>query len=106
MARTPSTVVDLAGDLDLLRKVHTALLGRRSEAALSLLDHAARSLDLGPLAEEAQVARVSALCQLGRAVDARAAADRFLVAWPTSPLAARLRDGCAGIWTNSKPGAD
>jgi hypothetical protein len=105
-AATAVSAVDLASDLELLRQVHADLGARRSGAALALLEHAGKELDFGPLAEEAQLARVSALCQLGRSVDARAAADRFLAAWPSSPLAARMRGGCAGIGTNSKPGAD
>ena len=97
---------DLAGDLDRLRRVHEALRAGRAEAALSLLDREGQGLEAGPLAEEAQVARVSALCQLGRVADARAATARFLAAWPASPLAMRLRGGCAAPGTNSKPGDD
>ncbi len=104
--RTAPAAADLAEDLDLLRQVRASLRAGHSEAALSLLDHAGRRLEAGPLAEEAQVARVSALCQLGRVADARLVTDRFLAAWPTSPLAARLRGGCAALGINSKPGAD
>ncbi len=105
-ARTAPAPADLAEDLDLLRRVHAALRTGRSDAALSLLDRAGKGLEAGPLGEEAQVARVSALCQLGRIADARTATSRFLVAWPTSPLAVRLRGGCAALGTNAKPDAD
>jgi hypothetical protein len=103
---TLTPAVDLAADLDLLRQVHAALRGGRPEAALSLLDRAGRGLEGGPLAEEAQAARVSALCQLGRVADARAATDRFLVSWPSSPLATRLRAGCAAVGAHTRAGAD
>jgi hypothetical protein len=86
--------------------VHAALQGGRPDVALSLLDHEGKGLDAGPLAEEAQGARVSALCQLGRVAEARAATGRFLATWPTSPLASRLREGCAALGVNSKPGDD
>jgi hypothetical protein len=104
--QTTIAASDLAQDLDVLRQVHAALRSRRSEAALSLLDRAGPRLATGPLAEEAQGARVSALCQLGRIVDARAATDRLLVAWPTSPLAMRLRGGCDALGVNAKADAN
>ena len=104
--RAATTAADLAGDLDLLRRVHEALRAGRSQAALSLLDREGKGLDAGPLAEEAQGARVSALCQLGRVAEARDATSRFLATWPTSPLAMRLRGGCAALGTNSKPEGD
>jgi len=74
--RTPAGAADLAADLDLLRQVHAALHGGRADVALSLLDHEGKGLDAGPLAEEAQGARVAALCQLGRLPEARAAFNR------------------------------
>ncbi|HEY5146490.1 MAG TPA: hypothetical protein VII82_06970, partial [Polyangiaceae bacterium] len=104
--RTATTAADLAGDLDLLRRVHEALRAGRSQVALSLLDREGKGLEAGPLAEEAQGARVSALCQLGRVAEARGATSRFLATWPTSPLAMRLRGGCATLGTNSKPEGD
>src|SRR3979409_131952 len=83
---------DLATAVELLRRVHGALHGGQAGRALELLRESAIVLD-GPLAEEAQAARVSALCQLGREADARVAVDRFVAVWPGSPLAARLQEG-------------
>jgi hypothetical protein len=103
---TAAAGVDLSADLDLLRQVHAALRGGRPEAALSLLDRAGRGLEGGPLAEEAQAARVSALCQLGRVAEARAATDRFLISWPSSPLATRLRGRCSAVRAPARAGAD
>jgi len=54
-------------------------------------------LDEGPFAEEAEAARASALCQTGRVQEAHATIARFLSAWPASPLAARLREGCPAL---------
>ena len=97
---------DLLEDLDRLRQVHAALRAGRFQAALSLLDREGEGLEAGPLAEEAQAARISALCQLGRLAEARAATDRFLATWPASPLAMRLRGVCAGVRANSNPEGD
>jgi len=104
--RTAPAAADLAGDLDRLRQVHAALRGGRSEEALSLLDREGKGLEAGPLAEEAQGGRISALCQLGRLADARAATARFVATWPASPLALRLRGGCEALGANSKPEGD
>jgi hypothetical protein len=85
---------DLAAELDLLREVHSALRAWQADRALALLDRYDRLGRPGPLDEQAQAARVSALCQLGRATDARAALDRFVARWPGSVLATRLQSGC------------
>jgi hypothetical protein len=85
----------LAEDLALLRHAHQLLRAGDPATALSLLDRPGSSLDGGPLAEEAQLVRISALCQLGRTTEAHAATERLLAAWPGSPAGKRLRNGCA-----------
>jgi hypothetical protein len=85
---------DLAVELDLLREVHAALRARQADRALVLLDRYDRTVRAGPLDEEAEAARVSALCQLGRQTDARGALARFAARWPGSVLATRLQSGC------------
>jgi hypothetical protein len=85
---------DLAAQLDLLREVHAALRARQADRALALLDRYDRTVRAGPLDEEAQAARVSALCQLGRQADARGALARFAERWPGSVLTTRLQSGC------------
>jgi hypothetical protein len=84
----------LAEDLALLQQARRALQAGDAATALSLLDRPGSPIDAGPLAEEAQLARISALCQLGRTTEAHAATERLLAAWPGSPAAKRLRDGC------------
>jgi hypothetical protein len=85
---------DLVVELDLLREVHSALRARQADRALALLDRYDRGGRTGPLDEEAQAARVSALCQLGRQTDARAALARFAARWPGSVLTTQLESSC------------
>jgi hypothetical protein len=94
---------DLAAELDLLRAVHAALRARQADRALVLLDRYDRTVRAGPLDEEAQAARVAALCQLGRQTDARGALARFAAWWPGSVLATRLQSGC---FAPGGPGGD
>jgi len=96
----------LAEDLALLRQAHQVLRAGDPATALSLLDGPGSPLDAGPLAEEAQLVRISALCQLGRATAAHAAIERLLAAWPGSPAGMRLRSGCAVLATPRKGGED
>jgi len=88
---------DLAAAIDVLHRARGALRAGQPEQAIDLLRRNAALLDAGPFAEEAQAARASALCQLGRTQEAQAAIDRFLRVWPASPLATRLRDGCGAL---------
>jgi hypothetical protein len=101
--RRPPISDDLAAELDLLRQVHAALRARQADRALVLLDRYDRTVRAGPLDEEAQAARVSALCQLGRQADARGALARFAARWPGSVLATRLQSGC---FASGAPGGD
>jgi hypothetical protein len=93
-ARTPSG--DVAAEVLLLREAHAAMRGGQATHALVLLDEHARRFPKGALGEERDAARVAALCALGRVVEARAAADRFLRASPLSPHAGRVRASCGG----------
>lgn len=96
----------LAEDIVLLRQARQALREGAPATALSLLDRPGSPLDAGPLAEEAQLARISALCQLGRTTEAHAATERLLAAWPGSPASKRLRDGCAVLAAPHKGSED
>ena len=101
-ARAPSAMArELAAELDLLHEVHAALRARQADRALALLDRWGRSSGPRPLDEEAEAARVSALCQLGRDSDAQRAIERFVARWPGSPLASRLQGGCAALGANA-----
>ncbi|MGD0679863.1 MAG: hypothetical protein ABSC94_31150 [Polyangiaceae bacterium] len=96
-----ANVAPLAEDLERLRGVRANLRTGHPELVLSLLDREGGRLEAGPLAEEAQAARVSALCQLGRQAEVHEATRRFLAVWPASPLAMRLRLGCAALGADS-----
>ncbi|WP_437779240.1 hypothetical protein [Sorangium sp. So ce1097] len=77
-----------------LREVHESLRRGDPERALSLLDAA----DAGgqELREERAAARVVALCNLGKAVEGRAAMLDFLRSSPGSPYSDRVRAACEG----------
>jgi hypothetical protein len=100
IAEVPSSSVppepprhDLAAEVALLHRAHAALRSGQPATALSLIEQGA-SLNRGPLAEQAEIVRIAALCQTGREQDARAAVDRFVAQWPSSPATTRLRGGC------------
>jgi outer membrane protein assembly factor BamD (BamD/ComL family) len=80
-----------------LRAVQTAqraLARHDGPAALRALASLDRAQPQGNLREERDALRVLALCEAGRADDARAAADVFLTRHPGSPQAARVRGAC------------
>jgi hypothetical protein len=85
---------NLAREVEVLRQVHAALGQSRPQEALDLLHRNEDIVQGGSLQQEAQAARISALCQLGRDADARIAMDGFLVRWPQSLFATRIRGGC------------
>jgi len=85
----------LAEETRLLHAAQRELAQKRTSAALALLDEHASRFPRGALAEERSAARVLALCDLGRAREARGAAEAFVRASPNSPLVPRLRDSCA-----------
>jgi hypothetical protein len=68
--------------------------GGDAARALALLEE--QSAGGAQLREERAAARILALCQLGRADEARAAAAAFLAERPSSPLTDRVRASCAG----------
>ena len=78
-----------------MHRVHAALGSGHPEVALDLLDGNENGWDV--LEEEARAARISALCKLGRDVEANGAIDGFLRRWPRSVLAERLRGGCVAL---------
>jgi len=90
---TPSrpTLPTLADEARLVHEGVAALRAGEASRALTLFDAHAALYPRGALAEERAAERVLALADLGRAAEARAAADEFLRAHPASPLAARVR---------------
>jgi hypothetical protein len=85
---------DLDAELALLQDVHGALRANEGARALRLLDEHRRRFPNGALAEESEAARVFALCQVGRADEARDVAGRFLREHARSPLAPRVARAC------------
>lgn len=77
-----------------LAAVQAALSAHDGYRALQLLDAQDRDFGSGSLAQERAAARVLALCAAGQAGAARAAKQRFLTAYPGSPLARRIGTAC------------
>jgi hypothetical protein len=94
-SREPSDTT-LSREAQGLAAVQRALRGSRAAEALALLDDQERQFPSGKLGQERQAARVIALCALGKVSAARSLAARFLAQQPNSPVAARLRNSCAG----------
>ncbi|HEY6560636.1 MAG TPA: hypothetical protein VI072_25330 [Polyangiaceae bacterium] len=82
-------------ETDLLVRAQRELGGGRPDGALALLDEHERRFPRGSLAQERAAVRVLSLCRAGRALEARAHAQRFLEAAPRSPVAPRIRRSCA-----------
>ena len=80
----------LAAETRRLREAHGALQAGDPQKALALLGEQG-----GQLGEERAAARVLALCQMGKVGEMEAARATFLREHPRSPLADRVRSGCA-----------
>jgi hypothetical protein len=91
-ARAPR--VQLLEEGRALALVQRALSEHRGGEALLLLDQQNESYPTGALAPERAAAKVIALCEVGRRVEARSAAERFAQAWPESPLVGRVLETC------------
>lgn len=70
------------------------LLAQDPAVALAQLERHGAEYPRSSLAPQRAVARMNALCQLGRVDEARAVADDFIAAHPSSPLLARVRSVC------------
>jgi hypothetical protein len=95
-----------AGESDLLEETHLitksdqALQRGNAAEALTLLDEHARRFPAGVLQEERTFERITALCMLGRAPEARGEAERFLREYPDTPLSTKTRGLCAKTLSN------
>ncbi|HYJ10180.1 MAG TPA: hypothetical protein VEX18_14255 [Polyangiaceae bacterium] len=92
-ASTPG-VPDVAGEIAVLAEAQKALAADQPARALSFLDDHARAFPQGALSEERSLARVIALCKLGRSESARRAARPLLRKAPDSPVSERIRAAC------------
>ena len=84
----------LAAELSLLRRAHGYSRAGDHEAALRVLAEHRQTFPAGALGAEREAAVAIALCGAGRREEGRAAAERFSVAHPASPLRARVRSAC------------
>ncbi len=85
----------LAAESRGLVAVQSALTAQNPVLALQLLSAQENEFGSGALGQERAAARVIALCSAGRIADAVAARERFLAAYPNSPLARRVGGVCA-----------
>jgi len=81
----------LAAEVAALDRARGALASGDAPRALLALDDYKRSFPHGVLGQEAAVVRIEALVRSGNPSAARALADRFLAANPSSPHAPRVR---------------
>ena len=77
-----------------LRDALSGLRGGQPQSALAALDAQDARFPHGVLGEERAVARIEALCALGRTGEASTRASRFLAQHPGSLQAARVRASC------------
>jgi hypothetical protein len=94
VAEAPAAAADLDVETALLRRARVAIRNRDVATALSILAQHAAEHPKGQLRHEREALRVLALCRADRADEAKQAAAPFLQG--NSPLAARIRESCAG----------
>jgi outer membrane protein assembly factor BamD (BamD/ComL family) len=90
-------------ELSLLRGAQSALAAGNPARALQQLDRHASSFPDSLLAEEREVARIRALCDLGRTTQAHAAQKKFLQAFAGSPLAGQAAKACDDTGSEDGP---
>jgi hypothetical protein len=95
-AITPSqaTPPQPVGEVELLAAMQTALRSGDSARALSLVREHEQRFPGSPWTPEREGARVLAMCASTGPGSARALGERFLAAYPTSPLSGRVRATC------------
>jgi hypothetical protein len=93
---SPSSIAatTLRAETELIRGGLAALHEGDPARALALFDEHARRFPTGVLADERDVERVTALCDLGRSAEARAVVSSFLRRRPDAPLTHRLLSSC------------
>jgi hypothetical protein len=99
LPRNPSQVAphradNLAREVEILSRAGAELHAGQAEAALAALDEHQRNFPSGVLAQERLVARVRALCALGRLTEAKIELERLARTSPNSPHEARARKTC------------
>lgn len=95
--RPGTAVQSVRAEMQLVRRAKVALRDGNPAGALSLANRHLREFEDGELAEERELLRITATCELGHARHARQLARAFLVARPRSPLAVHVREICAEL---------
>jgi hypothetical protein len=94
LPKPPSGSLRLQDEAALLAEVQGALRNGQAAIALGKLESYDRRFPGGMLRSEADAARVFALCGVGKADKARAAAARFVQRYPNAPATARVQSAC------------
>lgn len=84
----------LAQETLLLRKIQRARAAKQHARVLELTAEHAKRFPDGTFASERSLARVQALCSVGREADARRARDRFVDKHPRSHLVPQFKAAC------------
>ena len=84
----------LADELDLVRRMHTALDAGRYEQVLELARRHEQLFASGGLTPDRLSLTATALCRLGRVSSGRAALDRIAREWPRAPKSKRATAAC------------
>jgi hypothetical protein len=95
LAASAAPGAELDAETQGLRAAQRALRNGDSAQALALLADQDTRYARGSLHQERAAARVLALCQSGRANEARVEARHFEARWPRSPLLAKIKRSCA-----------
>ena len=98
-----SSPTTLRAETALIRAGLDALHSGDPSRALALFDEHARAFPAGVLADERDVERITALCDLGQNAKARDAAASFLGRRPNASLAGRVLSSCGGGRSPSIP---
>ncbi len=93
LPQTPES--ELEAEASRLARAQAEIRAGHPAGALEALDEHGAGANDGVLGQERVAARILALCALGRKDEARAEAQRFLSAFPRSPVAERVRTSCA-----------
>jgi hypothetical protein len=96
VAAPSSDATSMSEEASLLQSAQRALAAGQATSALALLAEHEQRFPSGVLAEERRVAKVLALCALGRADEATILARAFVARSPRSVLIPRLESACVG----------
>lgn len=88
--RRGTSAGELADQIALVDAARSALAAGGAQRALSIVSKYQSEFPNGTFRPEVSAVKVEALVKLGRTVEARALAERFLVAYGPSPLADRV----------------